>query len=712
MDKGRGEEELSVMEAVDNLSNMAEIDLKAVPLDIEEEKISTKVNWRDPRQALRNEPLVKETFRILHRYLQNMVRRDRNAIKDTETQKGINAIMHLAREAVMKMDRYVSLYPKRYKPISKLKEYTDLEKYYRQEILGQIPPTEDVPEDFEEEFKGIEAEKRGINDLEGVRLDQNYELFFIKNENGKPYFSRSLLRHIRLMGNIDEMISKVEGEDPLLSIREFYDSELYEGAREVLRLVAPHLDEFYKEGKNKKARADVVILNKAIMALRMAANPKNLIENQSFKSCLEYYADFHRFLRDVVDSPEFAQRLLIEEEEQDYFSHIIVKVTHALCYFFFMRIEPKKEGLKLIHKIIERGDEIRGPQLMEKADEKELQMWMDLLSEDESLRFLLAHYPNGPIMRTLDAFREEEEFEGYDPLVHFNFPSQLFTFSSKDIHVTVLRLPCPVKQLYINQAEIVKEFTGFLLFLLKELKPDKHLYVNLQNRTSWEEFARCIAIEKCEKQAEYYEALYLMGLAKNSSFFLQNEEYESVGGAPVFMEQFKEQIFSGEACGFYLTENIKLKKIESFIDEAMKTVHKLFFDGKTTLTRLDRLSFIEIFYLVYVLKIIDCAEITSLSFTCKDSIDTGMAQTALFFSFLRLVSSPDPWTKEEKDELLWLLFSPALFVRDRAINQTRFKRAVMAAETIHRACLKDHKAITKGLNKLYNKLQFPLKIIR
>jgi hypothetical protein len=63
---------LSMMEAVNILSNMSEIDVKNFSSkrdleDDEEADLSTDdINWKDPRQALLHEPIIRETFRVLH----------------------------------------------------------------------------------------------------------------------------------------------------------------------------------------------------------------------------------------------------------------------------------------------------------------------------------------------------------------------------------------------------------------------------------------------------------------------------------------------------------------------------------------------------------------------------------------------------------------------------------------------------------------------
>lgn len=702
-------DELSMMEAVNILSNMSEIDSKEFSKQetFEEEELDlTDINWKDPRHALRHEPLVRETFRVLHRYLQNMVRKDQNILKDAQTLKGIQALMLLAKEAATKMDKYAKLNPEKHKPVSSLKEYTDLQKYYRQHILNQMHEAPEVPEDWEEALEDslgqMKVTQKGLSDLEMVRRDGHYELFYIKDENGKPYFNKSLLRHIRLIGNFDELIGKVEGEDPLLALREVLDREMHEGAIEMLKSMATYIDEFYKEAKIEKDKLLVWNMNKALMALRMAANPKNLIENQSFKSCLEYYCDFHRFLRLSLQAPGYYKRISGEMSE-DRFGHTMMRMTHALCCNLFMRKEPKRLGLKWIHEIIKRGDQLLGP----RPKPKKGAFFDELVDQDNALRHLLKHYPNGPILRILDSLREEEELEGFDPLTHRNFPAQMFNLENKHSHITVLRIACPTIQETIHQAEIVEEFLGFLRFYKYDLKADKHLLVNVQNRTSWEEYARCQALENTAKRAEFIDQFFLLGLANGTPFFLQEDEYAAMSGAPIFFEQFADQILSGVECGYSLPSKVKVREHEDFIKEGMKVCHELFFEGKTTLTKDERLSFIDIFHIMYTLKMLDLLEIDSVSFSCKDAIDTGMVQTALFYTFTRLISDPNSWGGEDKNHLLWILYAPALFIRERAVHKALFDRGVMAMRVIEKACSEKGKEIAKELRKVYNRIQFP-----
>lgn len=685
MEKERGEEELSIMEAVDQLSNMAEIDLNA---RIQEEPVSDefsdKINWRDPHQVLQNTVLIKESFRILHRYLQNMVRQDRSILEDPQVQKGIQAIMLIASEAVQKIDRFTA------HPISKYKEYLDLKKYYKQQILHQMPESKEQSEDWEadlEQLEGIEIHRRGLRDLETVRKDEDYELFFIKGEDGRPFFSRALLRHIRLIGNFDEFIAKAEGADPFLHIRELLDRALHIGAKEALKIAAPHIDAFYKQGMKEKSRPYIGSLNKSVMALRMAANPKNLIENKSFKSCLEYYADFHRFLRDAMTAPGYLQR--ISGERTDDFSRKLLTMTHVLCGTFFLRIEHRVEGIKLIREMINTGKKMQVLSPKKRAEKEELQFWVDLADSDASIRYLLKHYPNGPIMRALDVFREEEESQGYDPLMHHNLPAEQFAFSNDRMHVSVLRMPCPTIQEVILKANVVDEFAGFLRYYKHELKPDKHLIVNLQDVTSWKEFARCKALNDFASRAEFHNQVFVLGLAKDSDFYQQIAEYQSISGTSIFLEQFEEQLLGGDSCGFFFPKAIKREDVKKWVKMILQGTYRTLFDKQTTLSRKERLFFIDFCYLLLVIKVIEKLEINSMSFTCKDALDKGPSETAMFYGFLHLIQN----INMDEDVLLWILYAPVLFSRERAILAPHFKRVLFFLEELHQKCLTKQKGI-------------------
>ncbi len=700
----RGKEEsLSLMEAVDNLSSMAELDTSLSP---EERGAKDKiekihlVKWLDPAKAEENRKEVKETFKVLNNYLHHVYSKGKEELKDVEMQKGIQAIMVLAGEAAQKLDKFSGLFKGAHGEgaASELDEYKDLQKFYLTKMVKRFQESLEKEEAFEKQWSGVDQstldfEKRGLRDLETVRRDKEYELFYIRKEDNNPFFSRNLLRHIRLVGDFDETLKDTDGMDPFLRVQVIQDKDVHLTAKGILKLSMMYIDDFYKEAMRHKELTFVLELNKALMALMLAANPRNLRENTTGKSALSYFRDFHQYLRLALGSDEYAQYIAVFSQLSDRFSHTLINLSHSLCCFLFLRTSSRKEAVEFIHKLIKKGG---------KEPDRTQPFWSTLLDEDESIRTLLKRYPNGPLLKTLDTFREGEGGEGFDPILQDNLPSQLFTFDRDSLDVTALRIASPTFQEVIHKAEINQEFKGFLRYLNTRLNGEKHLLFNLQDRTSWREHARALALEEMPKK-EDSQNLIVVTLPKDTEFYHQSGSYSELNKARHFIETFRAQVEGGELCGFYFPKELSQKEILAFTEHALKFIHTAFFENKEKLLRKDRLDFIEMFYLLFEMKIVEMLHPDSLSFTSKDAIDTGASTNVSFYAFLKMLSASDTWSDEEKDFVLWMLYSPALMVRERAIDSQCFNRTVSVLAHLNIALNTHKKEILKGLNKLYGK---------
>ena len=704
--------ELTVMEAVDNLSSLAELDVSAPP-ETEEEAVAEEestheefeLSWHDKQHIVHNRERVKETFRVIHNYLQHVYEKDKGQLRDPETQKGIQAIMVLAGEAAQKVDRYSSIFKGAHdvESVTQLKEYKDLQQFYLTKIMKKFHVALEKEEDWQKQWGAAEEDlldiqRRGLKDMETVRRDKEYELFFIRKEDGRPFFNRNLLRHIRLVGEFDETISDPEGEDPFLRIKMIQDRDLHESAKETLHFAAPYIDEYYREALRHKEIDFVTSLNKAVMALMLSANMRNLMQNTSGKSCISYYSDFQLYLRKALASSEYQRFISFPPDASDRFSICLMSLSHALCTSFFMHTGERKEMIALIYRMLQKG---KKDLITEPSVSSPLSFWNNLLDADEQIRQLLKQYPNGPLLKTLDVFHEEDQMLGFDPYVQDNMPGQLFQFSNDALHVTCLRIPAPVHQEFISEADIVEEFQGFLRALAMQMKGQRLLIFNLQDRTSWQEHARCMALEEIQKKAEFSQALFVVTLPKNTDFYFQTSAYQHVNEAKEFFKQLKEQIASAEQCGFFFPSHIKKEELIAFIDRAIPVIHKLFFGEKETLLRKNRLDFIEIFYLFLTLKLIEMIKPDSISFTCKDAIDIGSAVSSELFSFLRMMNSDTPWCQEEKNFLLWMLYSPSLLIRERAIDHVRLNRLVSAMAVVAAELEARRKEVNGACRKLF-----------
>ncbi len=692
---------ISVLEAVDNLSTLAELSGDASSYFTEHaqpEREGEKVySWVDPSRIEMNQEKIKESLKVVYDYLKHIYDEDRGSLKQSDTQKGIQAIMVLVGEAGQKLDRFTKLFKGVHGGgVTQLSEFQDLQKLYLTKIIKRFhekSKEEPYAELSDEEKRAIE--KRGIKDLNEVKSDRKYELFYIVQEDGSAFFDRNLLRHIKLVGVFDHLLSSYEGDDPLLQIKALFDRDMHETAKEILKLAGSQLDGYYKEALSQRKRPFVSSINKALMALMLAANSANLLYNStSGKSCTNYYRDFHYYLRQALNSDQYHRFLAHPPKESHHFARLLLNLSHLLCCFYFMRIGSHKESLDFLHKLMNR----------KKGENKEGDsLWRELLSEDEAIRKLLNRYPSGPLMKSLDVIQSDEEAEGFDPMAQDNIPSQLYNLSFDSEHISFLRIPSPTSQNQIDKAEVAVEFQGLIRYQKSRSDNQKHLMFNLQDRTSWQEHTRCNTLEQFSKKAEFTGNFTIVSLPKQTDFYLQKEEYQELNNAESFKKQFLEQITSGPVCGFFFPSELNTKEFKEFLPLAIERVHEMFYNNQNVITLRNRLDFIEIVYQLIYLKIIEIIKPDSVSFTDKDSLDEGMSATCSFFCFLRLLTDSSSWNENEKDFLRWMLYIPALLVRERAIESECFKRLISSISYLNSELDERRDQIIDPLAKLYSR---------
>ena len=710
----KGHTEITVMEAVDNLSHMAEIDLTAPAQGekverLTEEQVSEQMHalsWHDPEYFLYHQERVKETFRVILRYMQDLHEKDKGQLRTVETQKALQAMILLAQEGAEKLDRYTEMFKggAAQKSVQELKEFKELMHFYKTKVFQRYQALPEVEEDWKEEWEGkgeeeiLEIQRRGLRDLETVRRDREYELFFIQKEDGRPFFSRDLLRHIRLVGQFDESLTEALGEDPFLRIKIMQDRDLHQTAQEILKQASPYIDDFYKEALRHKDSDMISSTHSALMALMLAANTRNLMQNAAGKSSVSYYADYHHYVRRALMSNEYKRFVAYPPPATERFLNTALKLLHLLSASLYLRIGSHKEMKGFIHHLVERG--AKGS-VTQKQTSSPLSLWNTLADEDEHIRYVLKQFPNGPLMKTMDALTEESSMQGFDPLSQENVAGQLYLAVSGDFHITCARMPSPTWQKMINQAEIIDEFIGFLRSLSTQKKEQRLLMFNLQDRTSWQEHARCNVIEQLQKRAEFADTLTVVTLPKNTDFYWQASTYMHLNEAALFKQQLHEQVVSGEQCGFFFPTSLDKGEILAFSEKAIDAIHRAFFDGKATLLRKNRIDFIEIFYLFLELKCIEMCKPDTISFTCKDTVDFGSVASAELFALLRMMNNSSPWTNEEREFIQWMVYSPALIVRERACDSQGFNRMVSALEVVNAEVEARGSKLAAELGKLF-----------
>ncbi len=702
---------LSMQEAMDNLAAVVGIDLENPPRMgiIQRHRLVTDADAVGPHEIvwLSGEgsegilEILDMTFYTIHRHLVSMLESSEINWDDPKVLKGVEAMVALSADAAMKMDRYLAfrLDKELTQKVEERPSYQELHFFYHNRFVKRLKKSDKEiwSEDWEknEESSLLDLSKTGLKDFETVKRDLQYELFSIRNETGKAYFNPGLLRNIKLACfDIGKAVSFEE--DPLLRVRAMEDRDLQASARQILIACDTVIADFYKAAKRLKEITLAQYLSESLMALFLAANPRNLIQNTSGKSSLSYFHDFQMYLRLAMNSDEYQKYIAYPEEAGDKTAELLLHLTHALSQAFFYRLGGvRQEAIGLIHRCMRKGEEAD-----RKTSLKGDTIWNRLLIDDEKFRSLLTLFPNGPLFKILDLIREEEpESMVFDPLLQNNLPQKVFeiTGPSKTIHV--IRTACPTRQALIHKAMIVEEFRGLLRAYASVRPHKKHLMINLQDRTSWQELSRCQGIEKLQNNAEFSGQLAVVSLPKNTDFYHQISEYMNSNDAKDFIAQFKGQLSSPEECGFFLPAVLSGKEWTQFIERSLSFIHEQMFDGSSTLTRRNREDFIEIFYQLLVLKCIELIQPDSISFSCKDAIDTGAGALASFFGFLQILSGE---MEKEVDFLRWLLYTPALFIRERAVDPERLNRAISCLEKIDEALGDRGAKLQKALGDLYH----------
>ncbi len=694
----KGEGDLTLQEAIDHLINMSEIDMK----DREETKEAIdsltfkKIDWANPKAALANEPLIREIFLALRQYLKNLFETEREKLKeDRDVQNGLRAMMSLVEESVKKMDTYGAIAAAG-RLVSHFPEYRELQDFYLNTVVKEFGREFSPELGFEE--KAEELTEHEIKNVEAVRKDREYELFFIKREDGKPYFNKELLRHLKLVGNFDQLIESTESEDPLPQLKVIQDKEVYMGANDILASLLPYIDSFFKQRTQLKEIQLVKGISNSILAIMMAAHFDNLLENNSNKGCISYYNDFHSYLRATFSTEEY--QVLITNAIQKDTEHFLLKIIHGLSYFFFTRSGFSEEAVTFIHKLIQKGKNLKKES--PKIDIKD-PFWKSFLENDQAIRHLLAQYPSGPLLKTFDVLCGEEKENSFDPLKLENFPFLLYPVILKDTHTSVLRLPSPTRQFQVEESKVVPEFLGMLRYFQEAKSSSRHLLINLQNRISWAEQARCKALENLSKESEFASVIAIVTLPRETDFYFQVKEYEVLNGAPLFIEELLRQMTTKKEGHYFFSESLQEAKVLSFTKKTAQLIHHHFFAEKSTLSRQERMQFIDLFFYFLVLALLEYTKCNSLSFTCKDAVDAGAAMSAGFYAFLRILSKERRWSKEKKDFLLWLFYYPALTVRERAIEPVCFTRTIFALEALE-------KKMSRAIHKAFEipSIEFPV----
>lgn len=699
----------TLIHAVETLSNIAELEIDH-PIGISEKQelviqdtplsIHT-VHWFHRGDADDTINLVKETFKTILKYLQNFYEKDYPKVIDPEMIEGIKTIMVLVGEAAKKLDKHIQSFPEQnHRAISELKEYKALQEFYFRKVANKIDEgllgkwilalthQQGITKQrkiFPIDHRTKEAKQadRVIIDLEAVKKDSEYEFFYMRKEDGTRFFSPRLVRNIKLVCDFGEYYDEHHQRDPLFDLEEWQQRYIYSIGSSLLNSLRPQIDQYYSHACRYKDNELVCLVGKALIALMMSSHSQSTQSNWGKRNS-NYFSDFLQFLREAVNFPAYQKMLAYPPKKGNKIGESLLALISGLCQALYVSERTLLVLAPMTNNLVEEARHLMAKKAAKKnVDNGEncpAKGVTDLLHADYTgMKALLKRHRGGPLNKVLEALRQGTQ-HAYDPLLLHNFPCKLFSFDFNNRKVTLLRLPSPTYQEMINKVSIVNEFKGFLHQCDKGYKINKLLIINMQDRTSWQEHPRCIAIESLQKHADFSKHLVVVTLNKNGDFYHQCHEYAHESHTKIFLEQMREHIID-ENFGYFFPEKIKLLLSKTFIDPCLSAIHELFFYRKNVLPHQSRMDFIEIFYIFLQIKLLEITEADSFSLTCKDCIDVGATAAVQLLLFLRLIKA-EQISEEEIEEINLLLYSPAILLRERLVFPERFNRMQYALKTV------------------------------
>lgn len=270
---------------------------------------------------------------------------------------------------------------------------------------------------------------------------------------------------------------------------------------------------------------------------------------------------------------------------------------------------------------------------------------------------------------------------GFDPAAKTNVP-----FAWEDIEIDGkprgwLRFGTPTKGAVVNP-----DMFAYLDVLA--INEEEHIHFNLQNR----EAKSILSFEGLFGSPERNRSLSLEGLnshkAGSAVTFAQDSEWYRQEGA--FKEQSQSDRFildfmgqmQAKDCGYHFPE--KWTRRFGFwaeVKDVLKDVHQNMFGGRATLTREERLEFIEIAYVFLILKFLKDTGAISFVIACKDNIDRGGKLNSLLRFVIGLLNgegdSPE-FLKEHET----MTHSPAFIAKTNGIISSRSPRLVGPLKTL------------------------------
>jgi hypothetical protein len=681
--------------AVAVLTAIAELDLEHNGhLELDEERgASTSfskngngkvISWLhgSDRVAMR---AINSTFKVVLSYLQNWHQAHQRQPQSLES---IKSMMLLVGEAARKFDVIrQKLQHGNGRSITEQAVYRKLQDFYQTKIVQQVDEaslgrwilglTHRIAEQHSApaaaEAPALQM-RHSIVDLESVKRDIDYELIFIRKEDGTHFLSPALLKGMKLISNFDRQVG--DGLQVDAGIHRLpYSGAMNRVARSIRRELAPLYQAFYRLSLKSRDKPLVSTLFKTWMALVLADGGGEDNESHEVgKDGGAYFADFYHYLHCALQSAEYQRLVTYPPEDEQQLDLAMLALIHGFCRSLYRSACRYQAAGAPLRPLL---DQLHTP-----VADPHFPIASQLEADCSAAHRWCAQQYEGTVALLLRQLSDEDA-TAFDPFRLGNWPNLLYQVAFEERQISNIYLPAPIHQEYIHKACVVEEFKGFLRSV-KE-RGQRHLLVNLQDRTSWQERARALALEGLQMRPEFDSALMVVTLARDSEFYHQCGPHSRDNHANRFIDDFKRELLSSSS-GYYFGGLLNKGELEEFAGQCIEAIHCCFFSHRNILLVEHRQAFIDLFHLFLLLKLIDKVNPESFSLTCKDGVDSSSAFNVLLYVLLSMVEGEDLASREVWQAIHHQLILPALLMRERSVQPGEIKRlcgAVRAAEFVY-----------------------------
>ncbi len=723
-------EELSIVSAIETLSTIADLELHEFPYETFSENssqgydnqsdidiahkilhevplISKTVRWLHKKNAERILNIVRANFRTVLTYLQQFYHTEEGRFIRRESVEGIKTIMVLVSEAAENLDRYTKLFlGSAIGSVKDSKEFIDICAFYKRKIapiasqndiaswVNAIPITRILHKsDHLTEIAHKEHElalKHQFVDLDGVKKDTDYELFFLKRPDGSRYFTSRLIRNMKLVSRVEEAFKDASEEqiDISFDIHELEFSYHNSFVHQTFCKTASSIHHFFEKAgispKNPLVRMCYSVCI-ALMFSRIAFERYESSENEAVlgKFPREYIDDIKKMIARLLDSDEYKRLLAYPSKGNEYWEHKLLECLHSLTVSIVQGIQVPKAWMDKVHMILSYG--------MSYALQ-EVQYLEEGFIKTMSLAYVALHkaaddHGKEQIHRLLEQI-ERGHTGNFDPLLYHDIPTWLYDIEVSGSKVHTIRFPSPTRQESVDSASVSSIFKDALRgkksqidqYGKETIKP--WLLVNLQERTNWKDGARTRAIEEIELLEDFSDAIHVITIPRDGDFYWQRGVFSDRAKAIEFIDDLLDHMTGTlrDTCSVYWSLHAMMPGREEYAHFAT-TIHEVIFSGKNVLTRFERHNFIEYMHCLAILYALADIKPSHLLVTSKDGLDTSVSFLSELYLFIEAIKGREI-SKDETDWMIAWLHGFELMERGRILLPERHTRIISFAKSL------------------------------